>query len=325
MNHGTRRSLPHRTGALLLLAGFPLLASSLLSGSGAGGGPPQGGEIGVMDLQKLLPVDEVGGWRQEGPDGLYDGETIFRYMDGAGEVYLSFGFRALLVRDYRRGEGEKITAELYDMGSGADAFGVFSRNRAGGDAGIGQGSEYRSGHLNFWRGPYFVTVFRSAGAEEAEEGVLAIGRAIADRVAHDAPLPRILSLLPAEKRVEESVRYFHTYMDLNLHYFLSDENILGLGPETEAVIANYSLGDPAPFLLVVRYPDEERAESAMREYGASFLSGAGSPLLLEDGLWTAAERRGEHLFAVFDGPDKKTTENLLRNTMNRNEGGTSER
>ena len=46
-----------------------------------------------------------------------------------------------------------------DMGRDSEAFGIFSRNRQGPEAGIGQGSEYRSGYLVLWQGPYFATVY----------------------------------------------------------------------------------------------------------------------------------------------------------------------
>ncbi len=55
---------------------------------------------------------------------------IFDYMDGAGELYLAYGFRSLLVRDYAKPGEPKITCELYQMPSSADAFGLFSQDRA---------------------------------------------------------------------------------------------------------------------------------------------------------------------------------------------------
>jgi len=46
---------------------------------------------------------------------------IFDYMDGAGELYLAYDFHDLAARVYGHASQPKITAEVYRLGSSADA------------------------------------------------------------------------------------------------------------------------------------------------------------------------------------------------------------
>jgi hypothetical protein len=274
-----------------------------------------------MNLGELLPA-EAGGRALLGPATAYDERTIFRYMDGAAEVYLSFDFRSLLVGRYPGPDSDTLTVELYDMGSSAEAFGIFSRNRSGEDLGIGQGSEYRSGYLLFWKDRVLGTVWTSVETERSREGVLDLGRAIAKRIPKEGPLPDILGLLPAANRSPRSVRYFHKHTDLNEHYFLSDENILGLGTDTEAALASYAFPGAEPLLLVVRYPDEARAVSAEARLRDAFLLGAGPSgiVRIEDGSYAGAGRSGRRLLLVLDAPDTETAKALLADTRGLTQG-----
>ena len=81
-----------------------------------------------MNPAGLLP-EEVAGWRANGGLQTYDRETIFKFMDGAGEVYLQYGFRRLFVREFARAGSPTIGAQLYDMTSPGEAFGIFSFER----------------------------------------------------------------------------------------------------------------------------------------------------------------------------------------------------
>jgi hypothetical protein len=265
-----------------------------------------------MDLAELVPGD-LAGWRINGEDGLYDRETVFRYMNGAAEIYLSFDFRRLFVRRLAGDGDAEITVELYDMGCPADAFGVFSRNRQGRDVGIGQGSEYRSGHLMFWKGRYFVTVFAVRETEGVKNAVLELGGAIAARIRDEGPKPSILSLLPREDLVETSIRYFHKHTDLNEHYFVADDNILDLDSDTDAVFADYERGQSRISLLAIRYPSTTRAASAHESYVEAFLPEAEDTGVtrIEDGSWTAAARSGVYVLAVYDAPQPEDARRLL--------------
>jgi hypothetical protein len=56
------------------------------------------------EVSRYLP-EEMNGWRAEGKDEAYNPETIFDYIDGAGEAYRSYNFQSLLARRYlKRGQ-----------------------------------------------------------------------------------------------------------------------------------------------------------------------------------------------------------------------------
>ncbi|MBN2199821.1 MAG: hypothetical protein JW747_08240 [Candidatus Aminicenantes bacterium] len=268
-------------------------------------------------LASLLP-DEIEGWRSAASDRLFDPETIFDYIDGAGEVYRSYNFRILLSRRYECQDRAALVADLFDMGSSRDAFGVFTHDLEGEDAGLGQGSNYKGGLLSFWRDRYFVSLYAEEETEETKRTLFALGAAVAEAVGRDGAEPGLLRLLPERFRRPGSVRYFHTHHVLNYHFFVAAENILNLGPKTEAVLAGQaapveaapdSMQDPGGgVLLVVRYPTAAEASEAFSGFLNAYMPGAGprrAPLegarlvRTEDGRWTGIFARGDVVAIVF--------------------------
>jgi hypothetical protein len=276
----------------------------------------------TIDLSSLTPAS-VGDWISDTEDdAAYDRETIFDYMNGAGEVYLSFSYRKMFVRRYTGPNGEELTLEIYDMGSTSDAFGIFSRVRQGDDIGIGQGSEYRSGYLNFWKGRYFITAYTYDEEEGSRAALLVLGRSIESAIQETGALPEIVGHLPAEDLLPNTVRYFHLYTDLNKHYFVADENILDLDSEVEAVIASYERGDDYNYLLIVDYPTDDRAQTAHRTFVDIYMPEAKETGLtqIEDGSWTASIQMGPFIAAVFDASTADRARQLLAATRTRMEG-----
>ena len=286
-----------------------------------------------MNPAGLLP-EEVAGWRANGGLQTYDRETIFKFMDGAGEVYLQYGFRRLFVREFARAGSPTIGAQLYDMTSPGEAFGIFSFEREDDEAGIGQGSEYAAGLLRFWKGPFFVSVSADRETLEAREAVLSLGRHIADGIPEEGELPAILQGLPARVSppgspasvsldlAETSVRYFHGHFCLATHYPMWEGNILGLGPDTDAVLASYRSGGKAARLLLVRYPDQQRAVQAFDALSRGHeppLTASGPVRTVED-RWAAARQAGRVLIAAFEAPSSVLAEQLLERTRERVEG-----
>ena len=66
---------------------------------------------------------------------------------------------------------------------------------------------------------------------------------------------RAHDVLPAEGLVPSSIAVLRDQKTLDAHYYLADEDILGLGRGTDAVIARYEAGTGEALLLVVVYPN----------------------------------------------------------------------
>jgi len=161
-------------------------------------------------LAALLPP-EIQGWKAAGQDRFFDSETIFDYLDGGGEVYRSYNMKLLLSRRYEREGAPAIIADLFDMGSAADAFGVFSHDLDGEPAGMGQDSNYKAGLLSYWKGRFFVSLYAEEETEEARRVVLDLGRQAAAALKEEGPRPALLGLVPEPFASEQRLHYFHTH------------------------------------------------------------------------------------------------------------------
>jgi hypothetical protein len=203
--------------------------------------------------------------------------------------------------------------DVYDMGSPAEAFGLFSCDREDPAAGIGQGSEFGFGMLRFWQNRFFVTIMTHAEDEAAEAAILDLGRAVAAQLGPDGEPPAMLQLLPPEGLIEDRTSYFHSNINLNNRYFIASENILGLGDDTECVIAEYQdeSAESVKF-LVVSYPDSARADTAFDSFIQGYMPEAGESGLaqMEDGGWTLAGVHDEYLSIVFDAPTEDSARRI---------------
>jgi len=266
----------------------------------------------AMELAKLIP-DQFNDWKAVGDDQSYNRETIFDYIDGAGEVYLLYGFKDVAVKKLSGPDSTEITIEIFDMGSSEDAFGIFSHSREGNDIGMGGGSESRDGFLCFWKDRYFVCVYSSKQSAEFNEAVVAIGRDIANRIPGDANEPDILNILPDDGLIESSVIYFHKQTSLNYHYYIAEENLLNLDDQTDAVLANYKPGRIT--LLCIEYPDAGMAEEALSSFLLKYIPEAGDskPAEIDKDKWVKSTVMDRYFIAAFDASDEKTAESLVNN------------
>jgi len=267
-------------------------------------------------LGNLLPR-EVNGWEAKEKDKLYDPQTIFDYINGAGEVYRSYNFKLLLARRFSKEGQPDIVADLFEMASSKDAFGVFTHGLEGEDAGVGRESTYEGGLLSFWKGRFYVSLYAEEETEEAKKALFALGKRVASTIEEEGKKPDIIALLPGEAIVERSVHYFHNHMILNYHYYVSDENILLLDQETEAALATYREQNEKFYLLVVRYPEKSEASRAFESFIEIYMPDAKETGLVqtEDGKWTAARVKKDFLVILFNGPSADYAKGMLEQVL----------
>jgi hypothetical protein len=296
------------------------ILATLLAGFGmAVAGKDHGPE--ARPLEALLP-QQFAGWQSAGKDQTFHRGNLFDYMDGAGEIYLAYGFQALLVREYVREAAPSIVAEVYQMSSSEEAYGIFSHDTEGEEREIGQGAYYGLGLLRFWKGHFFVRLMAERETEETARALQALGQSVAAAIPQEGRKPRLVSCLPPAGLLASSVHYFHQPVSLNCHYYLAEGNVLNLNERTEAVLARYQVEGGKVRLLLVRYPRPSEARTAYdrfrRAYFPSRPAGASSPQVgqVEGKGWVSARRQGRFVILVLEasgaGTGPRLTEAVVK-------------
>ncbi len=264
-------------------------------------------------LAALVPA-EVDGWKGDGMDGTYDADSLYRNSPAGAEVYVALNVRTIFARRFEKKGAPEIIVDLFDMGSAADAYGAYHHDmREGKSAGIGRESELSSTSLAFWKGRYFLSIVAFDDQPEARAALLSLGKAIAAAIPDAGGPPSLVSLLPPKGLQASRLHYFHDHLTLHSHYLLARDNVLSLDKGTECALARYAYagsgdgGQEQWALLLVRYPDEARAEKAVAAFRKVVLrsadgDGAGT---LEDGTWAAARTVGAHAVIALDAPTRQ--------------------
>jgi hypothetical protein len=270
-----------------------------------------------MDMKGLFAA-KIGSYQSDGKDEFYDRKTTFRYMDGAAELYRSYGFKLLMVRRYVKEDHPPIIVETFDMGSSEDAFGVFSYETGDEEVDIGQGSDFGGGLLRFWKGKLFINIYAEQESPSAKKDVLDLGRALADSIKQEGKKPKLINLLPKENLIERSIRYFHLHQSLNYHYFVSHQNILRLGERTHALLSTYaSQTEGKTFLLLIQYASQTSAKEGLQSFVKAYMPESSSSKVIrtENGRWTTAQFYKNYGMVVFDSPSKEKAEALMQTTQ----------
>jgi hypothetical protein len=82
--------------------------------------------------QNALPAaDAVAGWTRTKDSATYDQETLYDFMNGAADLYFTYGFERLAVGNYAHAGGDVLQVEVYRVATDADAYGLFTYNSYG--------------------------------------------------------------------------------------------------------------------------------------------------------------------------------------------------
>ncbi len=210
-------------------------------------------------LTKALPKDgDVEGWKRHRPQQHYEGEDLYEYINGGAEIYHEYGFVQVVIQDYVDNTGKSISVEIYEMTSPASAYGMytFKTSTKGKWIAIGSDAQLADYYMNFWKGPFLVTLTGFDETEETRQGLITIAQAVSSRMPGEGVKPRVVSLLPEEDLVAQSVKYFTGFLGLrNSHPFFS-LNIMGY---EEGIKGDYT-GDFSLFLF--RFDGEQGSQKA---------------------------------------------------------------
>jgi hypothetical protein len=172
-------------------------------------------------LAGLVPAVE--GWKEGEERRSFFPESLFEYIDGAAESYLSYDFEELLVVQFvKPGTEANLTLEIYDMGSNRNAFGIFSAERYPenkpvevGDLGYAENEA-----LNFTVGRYYVKILSFGLEGDPVAAAADFANRLAGAVKDKGRLPPLLAAFPRANLVSQSEKYIKkNFMG---HAFLHD-------------------------------------------------------------------------------------------------------
>jgi len=217
------------------------------------------------------------GWREEGKARTYSPKTIYQAINGAAELFISYGFRGLLEQGYRTSKKKKkkkaVTVQVYDQGSALGAFGVFSRERgkAFQPLKVGAAGAFKAlGHCAAYQSRHYVKIQTVTGKLKLKDCQLLLkkvmgwlpGRGVA---------PAELALLPTADRVTSSEGY-------------APESYLGLRKLQNCVFAEYrGAKDKKTYTLFIVLPPKGKGTQKLWSELASGLKAkpAGADMLLK--------------------------------------------
>ena len=312
-----------------------------------------------MDERTVNLPKTIGVWTRSDSARIIDSSNIFNYMNGAGELYLSYNFDHLQVYEYTTADQQDgITVEVYVMNTSNDAFGLLSMDWGGEPIAIHPSpliqtaptiapptrALYGGGLLRLWSDTIYARVMASLETPESKKTILSLGRKIAEGRKIPAE-PKLLKILPKTigsdwKLRKDRIGYFRSHLVLNSLYYLSHKNILNLDHSTEVVTAPYENisnagSSKSVQLLFVKYATPKNAKKALDDFHNAYLHEHGKVMgpgtiekytnffNIEDG-WLGYALNGADLSLVFECPNRESAQMIInhisRNSVNKENG-----
>jgi len=268
--------------------------------------------INVKDFNQAIP-QIVGKWEARDQDEFYNRNTLYEYINGGAELYLTYDFKQVFVRRYLGPGNSEIVLDIYDMGLPSDAFGLFSIEREDAAIGIGQDSEYGGGLLRFWKGRFFVSIIATGDEHIVRPIMFKLAQNVDHVIDVKGPKPALLQVLPGEGLDAKRIKYFHTAAILNRQYFLAEKNVLKLNKHTNCVLANYKKNDSSAVVLLVEYQSNELAKEAYGTFLKFYMPEAKKSgiALMENKTWAMIKRDGNILILVLEATQQDFGMNLM--------------
>ncbi|HIE53240.1 MAG TPA: hypothetical protein EYP85_15930 [Armatimonadetes bacterium] len=225
--------------------------------------------VGCAQAPDMFPLSIAGGSRTALP-AVYNAQTIFDYMDGAAEIYFTYAFRRLYVAFYRLGK-QQVTAEVYDMSTPAEAFGIFTNDLEGEPVEVAQGARYLEGTLRCWQDRFFVKIRGEQDTPELRPFAIQLAHYIATQVQREGNPPALTAALPKALQPRD-LRYFHRDTNLNNFYYVSTENVLALSEKTEGVLADGQWEGKPVKVILLQYPTPAARDEGWKGFCEKVLS-----------------------------------------------------
>ena len=269
-------------------------------------------------LSTLLPEGpELRCWTKDGDHQSFEGEDLFIYIDGGAEIYFEYGFRRVIVQDYRNDAGSRLSLEIFEMQFPESAYGMFTFKSSPRGEAVILGDECRLAeyYLNLRKGRYLVTITGLDQDSTPRDGLVSLAGLVEKKLGGGGEPPSLISLLPEEGLNPQSLKFFKGPLALYNIYPFFREDVFAFQAGIKGDYANrYSL-------FLFEYSAEETARGRFSETRVKFSSEPkyghirwdGELLRVRDdkGRAMLARHFGRFIILVLGEDNRETAEALL--------------
>lgn len=191
------------------------------------------------DILTLLPnQNQLKDWQPFGEPQYAKGEDLFLLINGGAEIYYEYGFRQAVIHSYSHEDRTSINVEIYEMEDAVSAYGMYSFKAGGNGENIAIGSKGKMEeyYLNFWKGPYVVTLIGFDTDRTTRESLKKFAGLIDDNITEKGSPPDLIDYLTDVSDSCLNITYIEGNLGLYNQYEFDTENIFGV---TRGVVGDY--------------------------------------------------------------------------------------
>ena len=272
-------------------------------------------------LSSLLPDGpELEGWAKEGDHQFFEGDDLFIYIDGGAEIYFEYGFGRVIVQDYKKGTGSRLSLEIFEMESPEAAYGMFTFKSSprGEPVVLGDEGQLADYYLNFWKGRYLITITGLDPEASAKEDLVSLARLVDKKLEQRGQRPGLVSELPEDGLKPNSLRFFKGPLALYNSYPFFREDVFAFQSGIKGEYANGST------LFLFEYSTDKAAGRRFSEARSRFsaepkyrnIQWDGELLVVQDekGRAIYARLSGRFILIVLGNNHRETAEILITRT-----------
>jgi hypothetical protein len=193
----------------------------------------------------------------------YTHDNLFELVDGQADAFFAYNFEQVTTQRYQNTDGTLLNIEVWQLAQPGDAYGLFTQSRAGTPVKMGNEGDSDPGRrLAFWQDRYYVHVNANKAVPDIQ--LMAFADYVSVALPKGGEPPALVNSLPPQGLTERGYIYFHEELSVQGEVWLGGENILGLSPTTNGVVARYTLDGTPAHLLIIQYPDADQASTALQ-------------------------------------------------------------
>lgn len=132
----------------------------------------------------LALADPPAGWTVVEPPQAAKGHELFTVINGGAELYVRLGFSRAVFASYQNPAGKSINLEIYQMKTPKLAHEVYTHKvgAKGRPADFGAAAFFEDYYLNFYKGPFQVTISGYDTDKQTAEGIFTLAGLVDQRL-----------------------------------------------------------------------------------------------------------------------------------------------